>query len=131
DSYATDGRQLGLAKELLESVRNGIVRDDFLSCSRPIDADVATASLEISTREGLTHWIRIAEVQSNEIRAIRDQEVATGNLLGTEEDIDHDRFASDTVCIGGTGGKSVHTPCDPDRRVGMDLDLAQKQSGSL
>jgi hypothetical protein len=40
DSYTTDGRQLVLAKELLESVRNGIVRDDFLSYSRPIGADV-------------------------------------------------------------------------------------------
>jgi hypothetical protein len=46
-----------LAKELLESVRDGKVRDDFLSYGRSIDADVATASLEISTRETLTDWI--------------------------------------------------------------------------
>jgi hypothetical protein len=51
-----DGGRGTLLERQLESLSDWIVRRDFLPFGCPVDADVATASFEISALEAFTNW---------------------------------------------------------------------------
>jgi hypothetical protein len=97
---------------------------------RSIDAHEAAASVMVSTREGLVGRFGLAEIESDEIRAIRNEKRSAGMSLLAEENIDHDSFASDSLLIRGAGWERIDAPFDANPGIVLDIRLIEKKSES-
>jgi hypothetical protein len=85
----------------------------------------------ISTRERLNGRVRLAEKETDEIRAIWNEKRSARMPLLTEENIDHDGFASNSLLIRGARRERIDAPFDTNPGIAADIRfIEQKAEGA-
>jgi len=68
------------------------------------------------------YLIVLTKEQPYKIGAVRDQEIAAGNLLGAKENIQHQSFVVHLFFIRGVLRILANTPSDPDLAYVVEID---------
>ena len=114
ESNAANGRSDLLdevALELLIEVKlgyNGFARIGLAQ------AHESPPDMEVKTLVGKVHSLVLTEEKSDEIRAVRNQQMATGDLFPAEENIKHQGFVVHLVFVRGSRRVTSDSPIYTD-----------------